>query len=72
MKLKVSFGGSAPEPPEFIALWATRWAGKKGQRKAPLPIRLAACVGARVALQRCPILHTGRKIIPEMVTLGYI
>ena len=52
-------GGPAPEPPEFIAFWATGWAGKKRAEPDALPSSMATGVGARVALQRGPILRTG-------------
>ena len=52
-------GGPAPGPPEFSAFRATGWAGKKRAERNALPSRLAAGVGARVALQRGPILRTG-------------
>ena len=56
-------GGSAPGPPEFIAFWATGWAEKKRAERNALPSRLATGVGARVALQRSPILRTGNDTI---------
>jgi hypothetical protein len=34
-------------------------AKKRAGDRSPGPSRLAACVGAQVALQRCPILRTG-------------
>jgi len=59
-------GGSAPDPPEFIALWATSREEKRraGDLISLLPCRIATCVSAQVALQRCPILLTGRESIP--------
>lgn len=39
---------------------------------ATLPIRTATCVGAQVALQRCPILRTGAMIITFNVFCGSI
>lgn len=43
---------------EFIALRSTGWAAKRAERLA-LPIRILTDDGARVALQRCPILRAG-------------
>ena len=61
--------GSAPAPPEFIALRSSGWAKKKGQGCA-LPIRLLAHLGAQVALQQGLILRVGRrkysKLVPQM------
>jgi len=58
----ILLGGSAPEPPEFTAFWATSCIGKKraGDR-SPGPSRLAAWVSARVALQRSPVLCPGKR-----------
>jgi len=44
---------------EFIAFGATGGAEKRGGRAETPPRRIAARVGARVALQRCPILRAG-------------
>jgi len=52
--------GPAPTPPEFIAFWGYRLGREKRAGDKPLPSRLAACVGVQVALQRCPILRTGK------------
>jgi hypothetical protein len=41
---------------------------RKGRAEAP-PIRIVTRVGAQVALQRCPILRTGVRTIPQ-VNLG--
>ena len=50
-------GGSAPNPPEFSALGESRGAGKKkGGKHKPRP-SIIPRLGARVALQRCPILR---------------
>ena len=61
--------GSAPAPPEFIALRSSGWAKKKGQGCA-LPIRLLAHLGAQVALQQGLILRLSRrnysKVVPQM------
>ena len=42
----------------LIALWSTGWAKERAERLA-LPIRILTGDGARVALQRCPILRAG-------------
>ena len=42
---------------------------KKGRRSKPLPSRIATCVGAQVALQRCPILRTGIAILSRLIRL---
>ena len=56
--------GPAPEPPEFIALCTS----KVSQQKVKWPVSqsgktgrhlVGGRLGARVALQRCPILPTG-------------
>jgi len=46
---------------EFIAFSGLRLGRQTGRAESsrPLPSRLAAWVGARVALQRCPILRPG-------------
>jgi hypothetical protein len=43
---------------EFIALQHPGWAKQRAELLA-LPIRTCTDVGARVALQRCPILRAG-------------
>jgi hypothetical protein len=49
---------------EFVAL-GTMWfvalatSYSSGQRHPTLPNHIVPCVGAQVALQRCPILRTG-------------
>lgn len=45
---------------EFIALRHTGWAAERAEQNA-LPIRICTGVGARVALQRCPILRAGEQ-----------
>jgi hypothetical protein len=56
--------GPAPEPPEFIARWATRGAETRKAESRTLPLGTAPGVGARVTLQRCPILRSGNLILP--------
>jgi hypothetical protein len=54
---------TSPAKSEFIALLSTGGAETvpmtKGQSLAALPLRILTCYGARVALQRCPILRAG-------------
>ena len=58
--------GSAPAPPEFIALRSSGWAKKKGQGLCALPIRLLVHLGAQVALQQGLILRVGRGSIANL------
>jgi len=49
---------------EFIALRIMRMEREEGRESScktdPCPIRTITCDGARVALQRCPILRAGK------------
>lgn len=45
---------------EFFALGTSSWTQKRAEPLAP-PSRIVPCVGARGALQRCPILRAGKQ-----------
>jgi hypothetical protein len=44
---------------------------KKEQREIPLCSGIGTCVGAQVALQRCPILRTGPGIVSPPPSFKY-
>jgi hypothetical protein len=64
-------GGFAPKPPEFIAFRATRGAEKRKAEPAALPLGTATGIGARVALQRCPIFRSGDLIVSQGIQVVY-
>ena len=45
---------------EFTAFRIMRMFEREKAERIALPIRTIACVGAQVALQRCPILRAGK------------